>query len=229
MNVLVAGGGNVGRYLGRLLVRNGHAVTIIEQDPTRLEQAREDSGATIVHGDATEPSLLEQSDIRAADVVVAATGHDEDNLVIASLAKFEFAIPQVIARVKNAHNAWLYEPDMGVDIVVSAPHTLAQLIEEQVAVGDVVQLLDLAHGQAALLEATLPDDSPVIGRSVGEIAWPPDCAIAAIIRGAHVLAAPRDLVLDAGDRLLCVTNVAQIDSLHRLLGTTASRAQDASP
>jgi trk system potassium uptake protein TrkA len=223
MNVLVAGGGNVGRYLGRLLVRNGHTVTIVERDPTRLEQAREDSGATIVEGDATEPSLLEHSGIRAADVVVAATGHDEDNLVIASLAKSEFAVPQVVARVKNAHNAWLYEPDMGVDMVVSAPHTIAQLIEERVTVGDVVQLLDLAQGQAALLEATLPDDSPVIGRSAREIAWPPDCAVAAVIRGTHVLAAPGDLVLDAGDRLLCVTDVAQIDLLHRLLGTAGAR------
>lgn len=227
MNVLIAGGGNVGRYLGRILVRNGHAVTIIERDPARLKQAGEDSGATIVHGDATEPSLLEQSGIRTADVVVATTGHDEDNLVIASLAKFEFAAPQVVARVKNAHNAWLYQPDLGVDLLVSAPHTIAQLIEQQVAAGDVVQLLDLAHGQAALLEATVPADSPFLGRPVREIAWPPDCAITAVIRGAQVLPAPGDLALDAGDRLLCVTRVEQIDALHRVLGTSTPRGQGA--
>jgi trk system potassium uptake protein TrkA len=219
MKILIAGGGNVGRYLGRLLVHNGHDVTIIDQDETRLVQARAESGATGVHGDATEPSVLEASGIRAIDVVVAATGHDEDNLVVASLAKFEFEAAHVVARVKNALNAWLYEPDMGVDVLVSAPHTIAQLIEEQVTVGDVVQLLDLAGGRAALLEATLPADSPVVGQLAGEVAWPPDCAAAAVIRGTRVLPVGEDVVLAEGDRLLCVTDAAQIDPLHRLLGT----------
>jgi trk system potassium uptake protein TrkA len=220
MKVLVAGAGNVGRYLARILVRSGHDVVVIERDETRLARAREESGASVVHGDATEPTLLEASGIRAMDVVVAATGHDEDNLVIASLAKFEFGLPQVVARVKNAMNAWLYEPDMGVDVLVSAPHTIAQLIEEQVAVGDVVQLLDLAEGRAALLEVTLPDRSPVVGSLAREVAWPPDCVAAVVIRDSRVLPAPGEIVLQAGDRLLCVTDVAQMEPLHRLLGTT---------
>jgi trk system potassium uptake protein TrkA len=224
MRVLVAGAGNVGRYLGRILVRSGHDVTLIEQDEARLARAREESDATVVHGDATEPSVLEQSAIRGMDVVVAATGHDEDNLVIASLAKFEFGIARVVARVKNAMNAWLYEPDMGVDVLVSAPHTIAQLIEEQVAVGDVVQLLALAEGRAALVEATLPDSSPVVGSLVRDIAWPPDCVPAVVLRGPRVLPAPAEVVLQAGDRVLCVTDVAQMDPLHRLLGTTAASA-----
>ena len=221
MKVLVAGGGNVGRYLARILVRSGHEVTVIDLDEARLDRAHEESGATVVHGDATEPALLERSGIRVMDVVVAATGHDEDNLVVSSLAKFEFAVPQVVARVKNASNAWLYEPDMGVDVLVSAPHTIAQLIEEQVAVGDVVELLQLAGGQAALLEATLPEDSPVVGSVVSEVAWPPDCVPAVVIRGARVLPAPGGTVLQAGDRVLCVTDVAQMQPLHRLLGTVA--------
>ena len=131
------------------------------------------------------------------DVVVAATGHDEDNLVVSSLAKFEFGVPQVVGRVKNASNAWLYEPDMGVDVLVSAPHTIAQLIEEQVAVGDVVELLQLPGGQAALLEATLPADSPVVGSVVSDVAWPPDCVPAVVIRGARVLPAPGETVLQS--------------------------------
>lgn len=221
MKILVAGGGNVGRYLARILVRAGHDVVVIDRDAARLDRAREESGATVVQGDATEPSLLERSGVRVTDVVVAATGHDEDNLVVSSLAKFEFGVPQVVGRVKNASNAWLYEPDMGVDVLVSAPHTIAQLIEEQVAVGDVVELLQLAGGHAALLEATLPGDSPVVGRVVSEVAWPPDCVPAVVIRGARVLPVPGETVLQAGDRVLCVTDVAQMEPLHRLLGTVA--------
>ncbi|HEX6620397.1 MAG TPA: TrkA family potassium uptake protein [Solirubrobacteraceae bacterium] len=221
MKVLVAGGGNVGRYLARILVRAGHEVTVIDLDEARLDRVREESGATVVHGDATEPSLLERSAIRVMDVVVAVTGHDEDNLVVSSLAKFEFGVPQVVGRVKNASNAWLYEPDMGVDVLVSAPHTIAQLIEEQVAVGDVVELLQLPGGQAALLEATLPEDSPVVGSVVSDVAWPPDCVPAVVIRGTRVLPAPSETVLQVGDRVLCVTDVAQMQPLHRLLGTVA--------
>ncbi len=220
MKVLIAGGGNVGRYLGRILVRGGHEVAIVDRDRSRLERAHDESGASVVHGDASEPSVLEQSGIRGVDVVVAATGDDEDNLVVASLAKFEFEVPHVVARVKNALNAWLYEPDMGVDVLVSAPHTIAQLIEEQVTVGDVVQLLELAHGQAALLEAVLPEDSPVVGRRAREVAWPPDCVAAVVIRGTRVLPGPADIELAPGDRVVCVTNVAQMQALHRLLGTT---------
>jgi len=223
MKILIAGAGNVGRHLAAILVKSGHQVTLIEEDESRIERARQESSATVVAGDATEPSLLEHTAIRTTDVVVAATGDDEDNLVIASLAKFEFGVPRVVARVKNAANAWLYEPDMGVDTLVSAPHTIAQLIEEQVAVGDVVQLLELGGGEVALLEVTLPADSPAVGHLVRDVAWPADCVPAAVLRDSRVLAAPSETVLAAGDRLLCVTDVAQIDALHRLLGLPSPR------
>jgi trk/ktr system potassium uptake protein len=223
MNVLIAGAGNVGRYLAHILVGAGHEVTLIDRDGAALERARVESGARCVHGDASEPSLLEQSGARAMDVVVAATGDDEDNLVVASLAKSEFAAPRVVARVKNAANSWLYQPDLGVDVLVSAPHTIAQLIEEKVAVGDVVQLLELAEGQAALLEATLPPGCPVVGSRVGEVAWPADCVVVAVIRGSRVLSAPAETLLEAGDRLLCLTDTSQIDPLHDLLGTAPSQ------
>jgi trk system potassium uptake protein TrkA len=219
MKVLIAGGGNVGRYLGRLLVQNGHDVTVIDHDERRLAQVRDQSGATAVLGDAAEPSVLEESGIRGMDVVVAATGHDEDNLVVASLAKFEFDVPRVVARVKNAMNAWLYEPDMGVDVLVSAPHTIAQLIEERVTVGDVVQLLELAYGRAALLEATLPPDSPVVGEAASDVRWPPDCVVSAVLRGTAVLAPAGNVTLQPGDRVLCIADAAQVDALHGLLGT----------
>lgn len=221
MNILVAGAGNVGRYLARILAEAGHTVTVIERDEPVVERARHESGARVIHADASEPSELEKAGIRGMDVVVAATGDDEDNIVVANLAKFEFEVPRVVARVKNALNTWLYEPDIGVDLVVSAPHTIAQLIEEQVVFGDVVQLLRLPEGQAAIVETTVPEDSQLVGKSVAETSWPPGCVPTAVVRASQILPASADTRLSPGDKLICLTDVAQAEALHHLVAHPA--------
>jgi len=134
MNILIAGAGNVGRYLAGILVEADHTVTLIERDPAQVERARQESGARVVGGDASEPSALEKAGIRGVDVVVAVTGDDEDNIVVCNLSKFEFEVPHVVGRVKNALNTWLYEPDIGIDFAVSVPGTIARLIEEEVGI-----------------------------------------------------------------------------------------------
>jgi trk system potassium uptake protein TrkA len=217
MNILVAGAGNVGRYLARILVDADHTVTVIESDELVIERARTESGAHVIHGDASEPSLLEKAGIRGMDVLVAATGDDEDNIVVSNLAKFEFEVPHVVARVKNALNTWLYEPDIGVDVVVSAPHTIAQLIEEQVVVGDVVQLLRLPEGHGAIVETTVPEHSQLVGSSFAEISWPAGCVPLAVVRASQILPASTETRLNAGDRLICLTEVAQAEALHHLV------------
>lgn len=131
MNILIVGAGNVGRHLARMLVDVEHTVTLIERDEVVVERARQESGGRVIRGDASEPSVLEKAGIRSMDVV-AVTGEDEDNIVVSNLAKFEFQVPRVVARVKNALNTWLYEPDIGVDLVISAPIAIARLIEEEV-------------------------------------------------------------------------------------------------
>jgi trk system potassium uptake protein TrkA len=217
MNVLIAGAGNVGRYLARVLTDADHTVTVIERVGPVAARARQESGARVVHGDASEPSLLENAGVRAADIVVAATGDDEDNIVVANLAKFEFEVPRVVARVKNALNLWLYEPDIGVDVVVSAPHTIAELIEEQVVFGDVVQVLRLPEGRGAIVETTMPEHSQLVGRSVADIAWPPGCVPVAVARGAEIVSASGETRLLGGDRLICLTEIAQAEALHHLV------------
>jgi trk system potassium uptake protein TrkA len=161
------------------------------------------------------------------DVVVAATGEDEDNIVVANLAKFEYEVPRVVARVKNALNTWLYQPDIGVDLVVSAPHTIAQLIEEQVAIGDVGRLVGLAEGGAAIVETTVPADSPLAGRAIGDIEWPPDCVPIALLRASRILPASPGTTIEPTDALLFLTKSGQAEALHQLLvAGTASTADE---
>ncbi len=223
MKVLVVGAGNVGKHLASVLSRSGHEVTLIDRDPTVLASIGEDLGVARVHGDGCEPSVLEAAGVRGTDVVIAATGDDEDNLVAANLAKFAFGVPQVVGRVKNAENAWLYEPELGVDVAVSAPHIIAQLVEERVTLGDVISLLKLERGNITLVEATIPPESPVAGKAIREVAWPAECALVAIIRDAHVVPATGDTVIESGNQLLAVVDVAQVEALHQRLGVVPPR------
>jgi trk system potassium uptake protein len=223
MRVVVTGGGAIGRHLSFDLAQRGHEVTLVEQNKATVDTLREEMPEVkVLLGDACEPWVLEDAELSAADVVVAATGDDEDNIVVANLAKFEFEVPRVVARVKNALNTWLYEPDIGVDVVVSAPHTIAEMIEEQVVVGDVVQLLRLPEGQGAIVETTVPEHSQLVGRSVAETVWPPGCVAVALVRSSQIVPALTATRLDAGDRLICLTDVAQAEALHHLVAQPAA-------
>src|SRR5213078_1069103 len=142
---------------------------------------------SVVLGDACEPWVLEAADLKGAEVVVAATGDDEDNLVTSLLAKQEFAVPRVLARVNHPKNEWLFTEQWGVDAAVSPPHILTAMVEEAVTVGDLVRLLRLEGGRVALVEMTLPEGAPAIGRPIYELRLPADSAIVAVLRGGHVV------------------------------------------
>src|SRR2546421_4184445 len=148
MRAIIAGGGNVGRHLSSDLIERGHDVTLIEQEPGPVAKAeRQVRGAQIIMGDACELWVLEKAKIQTVDVVVAATGDDEDNLVISLLAKQEFSVPRVLARVNYPENEWMFTEQWGVDTAVSPSHILTALVEEAVSVGDIVRLLKLERGK----------------------------------------------------------------------------------
>ncbi len=157
MNVVVTGAGNVGRHLAEDLSERRHEVTLIEQDTAVAARARRElpEGITVVLGDACELFVLEEAKLGEADAIVAATGDDEDNLVTSLLAKQEFAVPRVLARVNHSRNEWMFTEQWGVDAAVSPPHILTALVEEAVTVGDLVRLLKLERGKVTLVEVVL--------------------------------------------------------------------------
>jgi trk/ktr system potassium uptake protein len=206
MRVVISGAGAVGRHLAGDLAKRGHSVTLIEQNPDVLETAKE-WAPDVDHqiGDACEPWVLEKVQMNTADVVVAATGDDEDNLVTSLLAKQEFGVPKVLARVNHPSNEWLFTEQWGVDAAVSPPHILTAMVEEEVTVGDLVRLLPLERGGISIVELTIPPDSPTAGRPLYELRLPPDCAIVAIIRGGHVVIPQPETVVADGDEVLALT------------------------
>jgi trk system potassium uptake protein TrkA len=206
MKVVVAGAGNVGRHLSVDLCERGHDVTLIEQDVAVVERARGEvpANVNVLLGDACEHYVLKQANLGEADVIVAATGDDEDNLVISLLAKQEFAVPRVVARVNHPTNEWMFTEQWGVDAAVSPPHILTALVEEAVSVGDVVRLLKLERGRVSLVELVLGGDSDVVGRPMYELRLPLDSSIVAIIRDGHVVIPQPETVLAGGDELLAI-------------------------
>jgi trk system potassium uptake protein TrkA len=207
MRVVVTGGGAVGRHLAVDLADRGHVVTLIEQN--RLEVERLTAWAPQVNvmlGDACEPWVLEGADLSSADVVVAATGDDEDNLVTSLLAKTEFAVPRVLARVNHPKNEWLFTEQWGIDAAVSPPHILTAMVEEAVTVGDLVRLIRLEGGRISIVEMTLPEGSPSVGRPLYELRLPPDSAIVAILREGHVVIPQPESVFAAGDEVVALSS-----------------------
>jgi trk system potassium uptake protein TrkA len=224
VRIVVAGAGNIGRHLAHDLHRRGHDVVVIEQDPAVLDRAQEDApGVTFILGDACEPWVLDKAEVRTCDVIVAATGDDEDNLVIALLSKQEYGVPRVVARVNHPKNEWMFNESWGVDVPMSPPHVLTALVEEAVTVGDLVRLFKLERGQVSLVEITLNEGAPIAGRPLYELRLPPDSAVVAVLRRGHVVIPQPETQLVPGDEIMAIATPETEDKLRAaLLGEGAS-------
>lgn len=217
MRVAIAGAGAVGRSIALELVENKHRVMLIERDLAHIDPSSVPD-AEWVHADACELASLEGAHLEGCDVVIAATGDDKVNLVVSLLAKTEFAVRRVVARVNDPRNEWLFSDNWGVDVAVSTPRLLAALVEEAVAVGDLVRLLEFKQGQANLVEVTLPADTHNAGHPVSSLALPVDSALVAILRGGRVIVPQADDALEPGDELLFVATSAVEDEIRAALG-----------
>jgi len=219
MRVVLVGGGNVGTYIARELHASGHDVLIVEEDPNRVAQAlanNEPEGVCWLQADACEVSEFVKAEPGKADVVVAVTGDDEDNLVISLLAKQEFAVPRVVARVNHPKNQWLFNESWGVDVSVSTPQLLTALVEEAVSVGSLVRLLQFQGGAAHLVEITLAEDSPANETAIAELAFPRDAVVVAVVRADRLIVPRGDTTLQSGDEVLVLVTEDAEDAVHRL-------------
>jgi len=222
MRVVIAGAGNVGTFIASDLASAGHEVVLLDTDRAVVERLRssgEHPGVEFRVADACELAALHAVGLETADVVAAVTGDDEDNLVVSLLAKQEFGVPRVVARVNHPKNEWLFTEVWGVDVSVSTPHLLTALVEEAVTVGSLVRLLQFEGGKARLVEVTLADRSPAAGVLVAELGLPRDSTLVAIIRDEHVVVPRGDTPLEAGDEVLAlVTPDSEADVRAVLVG-----------
>ncbi len=216
MRVTIAGAGNVGRSIARELLDNGHEVLLIDKEPRAIKAASVPDAEWLL-ADACELSSLTEASLERCQVVIASTGDDKANLVISLLAKTEFAVPRVVARVNHPKNEWLFNETWGVDVAVSTPRIMSALVEEAVSVGDLVRLFTFRQGEANLVELTLPNESPIVGERVADIPWPTDSTLVAVVRSGHVHAPLPDVALEAGDELLFVASPEYEQMLEDLL------------
>jgi trk system potassium uptake protein TrkA len=215
MKVAVAGAGSVGTAIARELSSNGHQVLLFDKDPELVARLRDQLDVQWVAADACEVTSLDAAGLAEVDVVVAATGDDEDNLVISLLAKQEFAVPRVVARVNHPSNQWLFTEMWGVDVSVSTPQLMTALVEEAVSVGALVRLLQFEGGNAHLVEITLAEGSPAAGVSIANLGVPRDATVVAVVRDNRLVVPRGDTVLSVGDEvLLLVTGESEAAVQH---------------
>ncbi len=216
MYIIVVGGGKVGYYLTKTLLNEGHEILLIERDHAKVETYSERFGSVILEGDGAEAATLASAGAARADVLIAVTGEDEDNLVICQMAKHKFHIGKTIARVNNPKNEQLFKM-LDTDVTVSQTNYILGLIEQAIPNRAFIHLLNLRHADLAIIEATIAEDSPVAHKSIGEIDLPVSCVIAAIARQADMIIPDPTTEILPGDEIIAVTHRTEEDELRRLL------------
>ena len=217
MLAVIVGGGRGGSYLAQDLQGQGYQVKVVDRRPDVVAKLRQEIDGEVLCGDGCSPQILEQVGAAQAKLVVAMLHADEDNLVVCRLAKHQFKVARVIARVNNPQNEWLYTKAWGVDVAISQVHLTAKVIEEEIGLGELVTLLKLNRGEAALVEMRLPEGSPALGKAIRELQLPADTVIVSIIRDGKLVIPRGDTSLQVGDEVLAVSTVKSEPALKEAL------------
>ena len=222
MNVIIVGGGQVGSYLAGLLLKDGHQVKVIENRMKQLRALQHDlPGDAIINGEFTDPESLEKAGIQQADVVVALTPTDEGNLVVSTLARFEYGVKRVIARANNPKHSWMFTKDMGVDVGLTEADLMAHVVAEEMSLGDMMTLLKLHAGRYSLVQEKVHPESSVVGKTLQELHLPAECVLVAVLRKADLVIPRGSTLLLANDEIIAISQVEQVKMLAGLLGPKA--------
>jgi trk system potassium uptake protein len=216
MRVGIAGAGAIGRSVALELLAYGHKILLIENNVSNYQPLTVPDADWLL-ADACELTSLEDAGIETCDVVIAATGDDKVNLTTSLLAKTEFGVDRVVARVNDARNEWLFTEAWGVDLAVSAPRALVAAVEGAIDIGHLVRLMDLRQGQVSLTKLKLPDDDPMVGKRVREISLPENTVLGLVLRDSGVILPQPDDVLQAGDEMLFFAGGSTEDQVHGLV------------
>jgi trk system potassium uptake protein TrkA len=218
MFVIVVGGGNTGSQLAKFLIEAGHTVRVIDERPNVLEKLIDEiPQEMILNGDGSSPTVLEKAGIEKAQVLAAVTGSDETNLVITSLGKFEFNVKRVIARINNSKNAWLFTPEMGVDVSLNQAEILAKLTAEEMSMGDMMTMLKIRRGKYSLVEEKIAPSAPAIGLALKDLPLPDNCVISGIIRHGDMVLPRGTTILEESDEVLALVDDSAREQLEKLL------------
>jgi trk system potassium uptake protein len=222
MFVIVVGGGNTGSQLAKFLIEAGHSIRVIEERPNVLEKlATEIPQEMILNGDGSSPTMLEKAGIHNAQVLAAVTGSDETNLVITSIGKFEFNVKRVIARINNSKNAWLFTPEMGVDVSLNQAEILAKLTAEEMSIGDMMTMLKIRRGKYSIVEEKIAPSALAIGKALKDLSFPNNCIISGIIRRGEMVLPRGTTTLEEGDEVFALVDDSAREQLAKLLSKPA--------
>jgi trk system potassium uptake protein TrkA len=212
--IVVVGGGKVGYHLAKSLIADGEEVLIIEKDGEKVGRITRELGAIAIQGDGAELATLENAGLERADVVAAVTGHDEDNLIIAQVAKGRFDVPRTVARINNPRNEFVFS-HLGIDATVSATQVILSIIQQNIPAHPFIHLLTLQEGGVEIVELHLTEEAPATGKVLQEVKLPPDTAVPLLMRGGKPIVVQPDTEFLADDRLIALTTTEQEKALRR--------------
>lgn len=215
MFIIIAGGGRVGYYLLKELIHHGQEVVLIEKNRDRSKKIVSELGNLVINGDACEPRVLEKAGIQRAEMIIANTGADEDNLIICQIARNKFRVPSAVALVNNPKNDEIFKR-LGIDATVSSIDAILSVIERKVTRKGVITTLG-KEGDIEITQARLTRESPVSGKTLGELGLPPGARVAAVIRGGEVLNLESSLELKVNDLLITLSKSGDFEKLKEIL------------
>ena len=217
MYIIIVGGGEVGYYLAKALLDEGHEILVVEKDPDRSEFICDELGSVCVRGDGCEAATLTELGTGRADMLIAVTGDDEDNLVACQVAKYKFNVPRTIARLKNPKNEAIFKK-LGIDVTVSSTNVILEYIEQEVPTHPLTHLLTIRDKGLEIVEIKIPPDSTTVGKTIKELSLPPESVLSLIIRKEEKPRVPTaSTTIQAEDQVIAVTSPESEEALRKAL------------